>query len=191
MSFWNPFGALLGAPSGAPGATPATPLATPPSTPAQDPSQARADVVASGVAPFTAGFEGERLAPYQDSAGVWTIGIGSTRDGNGHPVSASTPSITHAQALALLSRDMRSAIQVVERDVHVPLTVWEEEALADFVYNVGQGNFDHSTLLKKLNAGDYGGAANEFEKWDLAGGKVLAGLVRRRAAEKALFEKQN
>ncbi len=177
--------------------TPAVPPEPPPPAPtpvapvqAQPSAQAasRADAVAAGVAVFTANFEGEILHPYQDSAGVWTIGIGSTRGLDGNRVTAATPPISHAQALSLLSRDMRSAILGVEAAVKVPLTLAEEEALADFVYNVGIGNFKASTLLRKLNAGDRDGAAAEFEKWNLAGGRVLAGLVRRRASEKALFE---
>lgn len=67
------------------------------------------------------------------------------------------------------------------------LTDEEESALVDLVFNIGNGNFLHSTLLKLLNSGDYAGAAEQFSRWDKAGGRVLAGLTKRRAAEAALF----
>lgn len=136
---------------------------------------------------LTAPSEGFSATPYQDSAGVWTYLFGSTRDPDGNPVGPDTPPGDQALGLRLLARDLRSAIETIQSDVHVPLTDGEEEALADFIYNVGAGNFEHSTLLRMLNAGDYAGAADQFERWNMAGGKVLAGLVRRRAAERALF----
>ena len=70
----------------------------------------------------------------------------------------------------------------------MPLTIDEKIALLDFIYNLGAGKFRSSTLLKKLNAGDYNGAAAEFDNWDHAGGKVLAGLLKRREAETKLFK---
>ena len=73
--------------------------------------------------------------------------------------------------------------------VKVPLNENQHGALVSFTYNLGAGNLGSSTLLRKLNAGDYAGAAAEFPRWNKAGGKELAGLTRRRAAEKALFEK--
>jgi lysozyme len=133
--------------------------------------------------------EGYVLHPYRDPAGVWTIGVGSTRDMNGRPVTAQTQRITSVEAMQLLERDLRSALQAVQAAVRVPLSDDEEAALIDFIYNVGAGAFDASTLLRKLNAGDYEGAADQFQLWDLAGGRVLAGLCRRRAAEKAEFLK--
>lgn len=134
-------------------------------------------------------FEGFVPHPYQDSTGVWTIGIGSTRDAAGKPVTASTPDVTMAQALALGERDLKSALAAITNDVTVPLTTNETAALADFIYNLGAGNFAASTLLQKLNAGDYNGAAEQFERWDHARGQVLLGLLRRRLAEANLFVK--
>lgn len=64
----------------------------------------------------------------------------------------------------------------------------EFDSLVDFVFNLGAGNFDHSTLLALVNKGDMQDAANEFEKWDRCEGKAVAGLLRRRQAEEALFE---
>lgn len=133
--------------------------------------------------------EGDVLRPYQDPRGIWTIGVGSTRDLLGRPVTAETAPITHAQAIQLCERDLRSALQTVEHDVHVPLSDDEDAALDDFIYNIGSGNFAGSTLLRDLNAGDYAAAADQFLRWNEAGGVVLAGLCRRRAAERAMFLK--
>lgn len=134
-------------------------------------------------------FEGFSSVPYRDPVGVWTIGYGSTRDASGDPVTGSTPAIGTAEGKLLLMRDMHAAFDEIARDVKVPLTVFQKGALADFIYNLGAGNFRASTLLKKLNAKDYAGAAVEFDKWDMAGGKVLAGLLRRRQAETDLFNR--
>jgi lysozyme len=133
-------------------------------------------------------FEGFRSAPYQDVGGVWTIGYGSTRDVLNRPVTADTPCVSRQQAQLLLRRDMQNAMSTLAQQVHVPLTPNEQGALADFIYNLGATNFDNSTLLKLLNAGDYEGAAKQFERWDYAGGKVCAGLLRRRLAEMKQFE---
>ena len=105
-------------------------------------------------------FEGCRLVAYQDSVGVWTIGYGHTAG-----VHAGM-TITQEQAEASLLDDLKTAITAVESLVHTPLTVEEESALVDLVFNIGSGNFSHSTLLKLLNAGDYSSAALEFDKWD-------------------------
>ena len=127
-------------------------------------------------------FEGCRLMPYLDVVGVPTDGYGNT-----HGVVMGV-AITQAKAEADLLRNLHSAIESVSLLVKTPITDNEQGALVDLVFNIGCGNFAHSTLLAKLNAGDHHGAAAEFLKWDKAGGKVLAGLSRRRAAEKALFE---
>lgn len=140
------------------------------------------------AAKLAAPFEGFVPHPYQDSAGVWTIGYGTTRDESGIAITAETPPISNAQALVLFERDLRAALATVARDVIVPLTDEEEAALVDFVYNLGAGNFARSTLLRLLNAGNYDAAADQFDLWNRAGGRVLAGLVRRRAAERKLFE---
>jgi lysozyme len=136
---------------------------------------------------LTLPFEGEVLRPYQDPRGIWTIGTGSTFDLNGNPVTADTPPITPAQNLTLLKREMLSAFTTVEHAVAVPLTVDEEAALDDFVFNAGAGNFLHSTILADLKARNYQGAADHLLDWDHAGAVVLAGLARRCAARRALF----
>jgi lysozyme len=83
---------------------------------------------------------------------------------------------------------MANAITAVDRLVTVQVTANQNEALGDFVFNVGQGNFAKSTLLKKINAGDHT-ASDEFLRWNMANGKVMSGLIARRQAEKDLFDK--
>lgn len=130
---------------------------------------------------LTESFEGCKLTAYQDPKGVWTNGYGNTHG----VVPGST--ITQAQADADLQANLFIAICVVNRSVTIKLTQGEFDALVDFVFNVGPGNFVGSTLLKLLNAGDFHHAALEFDKWDRCNGKVLAGLLRRRQAEEDEF----
>lgn len=131
---------------------------------------------------LTTQFEGCRLVAYQDSKGVWTIGYGHTLG-----VYAGM-TCTQEQALTWLAQDMGWACAVVKRLVQAPLLQNEFDALVDFVFNAGSGNFAASTMLKLINQGNLGGAAGEFERWDEAGGAVIAGLLRRRLAEKKEFE---
>jgi lysozyme len=129
--------------------------------------------------------EGLRLKAYPDpgTGGLpWTIGYGSTLG------VTRTMIITEAQAELMLAADLVRFERAVERLVQVPLTQGQFDALVSFTYNVGEGNFTKSTLLRKLNAGDSEGAAEQFSRWVNAGGKVLPGLVKRRAAERALFK---
>ena len=126
-------------------------------------------------------FEGLRLSAYQDSAGVWTIGYGHT--GGVKPGDR----ISQGQAEALLRKDTGWAQDAVRQQVHVPLTQDQFNALTSFTFNLGAGALQSSTLLSKLNAGDYAGAQAEFGRFVHAGGRVLQGLVRRRAAEADLF----
>jgi len=128
-------------------------------------------------------FEGLRLRAYQCSANVWTIGYGHTADVRANDV------ITEEEALSFLRQDVAESERAVNQYVHVPLTQNQFDALVSFVFNLGVGSFRTSTLLKKLNAGDYDGVAQEFGRWIHAGGKKLPGLVRRREAERALFLK--
>lgn len=127
-------------------------------------------------------FEGLRLSAYKDVVGVVTIGYGTT---SGVKMG---DTITKERAEQLLREDVERFEQQVLRLVRVPLSQGQHDALVSFVYNLGAGNLSNSTLLRLLNAGDYAGAAAQFDRWNKAGGKVLAGLVRRRAAERALFE---
>ncbi|WP_041930742.1 lysozyme [Pantoea ananatis] len=126
-------------------------------------------------------FEGLKLEAYRDSVGIPTIGYGHT-----HNVKIGDV-ITAEQADKFLREDLLVAELTINTNVKVKLTQNQFDALASFVFNLGSGNFVKSTLLKKLNAGDFAGAADEFGKWVNAGGKKLAGLVKRRAAEREVF----
>ena len=132
-------------------------------------------------------FEGFSATPYQCPAGVWTIGYGSTRHADGTPISPNEKPITEAESADLMFATLSEYERAVSRYVTVPLTQNQFDALVDFAYNAGAQNLRTSTLLKRLNAGDYTGAADEFGKWVMGGGKRLSGLVKRRAAERALF----
>ena len=126
-------------------------------------------------------FEGLRLKAYSDSAGVPTIGYGSTRGVR------MGDEITEAQAIELLAADVDRHADGVRRAVNVSLNQNQFDALVSFTFNVGVGALQRSTLLRKLNAGDYTAAANELMRWVYAGGQELRGLVRRREAERQLF----
>ena len=129
-------------------------------------------------------FEGLRLQPYYCSGGVLTIGYGHTKSVR------KGMSITEHEAEQLLKQDLAWAEDAVSQHVQVPIKQNQFDALVSFVFNLGEGAFQRSTLLRKLNAADYKGAANEFKKWVHAGGKRLTGLVRRREAERELFLSQ-
>ncbi|MCM2759589.1 lysozyme [Enterobacter hormaechei subsp. steigerwaltii] len=131
-------------------------------------------------------FEGCKLTAYQDSVGVWTIGYGWTQPVDGKPIRAGM-TIKQETAERLLKTGLVSYESDVSRLVKVGLTQGQFDALVSFTYNLGARSLSTSTLLRKLNAGDYAGAADEFLRWNKAGGKVLNGLARRREAERALF----
>ncbi|HAS1047769.1 TPA: lysozyme [Enterobacter cloacae] len=131
-------------------------------------------------------FEGCKLTAYQDSVGVWTIGYGWTQPVDGKPIRAGM-TIKQETADRLLKTGLISYESDVSRLVKVGLTQGQFDALVSFTYNLGARSLSTSNLLRKLNAGDYAGAADEFLRWNKAGGKVLNGLTRRREAERALF----
>ncbi|MDS0026035.1 lysozyme [Enterobacter kobei] len=131
-------------------------------------------------------FEGCKLTAYQDSVGVWTIGYGWTQPVDGKPIRAGM-TIKQETAERLLKTGLVSYESDVSRLVKVGMTQGQFDALVSFTYNLGARSLSTSTLLRKLNAGDYAGAADEFLRWNKAGGKVLNGLTRRREAERALF----
>lgn len=133
-------------------------------------------------------FEGKRLVAYDDGTGVWTIGCGTIKYPNGNAVKKGDV-CTDAQVDQYFSNDLVKFENSVNSLVKVPLTQNQFDALVSFAYNVGASNLATSTLLKKLNAKDYKGAAAEFPKWNKAGGKVMNGLTRRRLAEQELFNK--
>lgn len=128
-------------------------------------------------------WEGLRLTAYRDVAGRLTIGYGHTagvREGM---------TITEAEAEAWLRRDLAPAELAVDAAVTVPLTAPQFGALVSFVFNVGVNAFRASTLLRKLNAGDYEAVPRELLRWTKADGRQVAGLVNRRNAEIGLWSK--
>lgn len=129
-------------------------------------------------------FEGFSATAYKCPAGVWTIGYGST-DGV-----KQGDTIAKADAEKRLISELGYFERVIEKHVKAQLTQCQFDALVSFVYNVGEKAFVRSTMLKKLNSGDYISATSQFKRWDKAGGKVLQGLVRRRRAEADLFDSQ-
>lgn len=133
-------------------------------------------------------FEGKRLTAYRDPVGILTIGYGHT-DAAGPPQVRPGTVITEAQAEAILRQDLGQYERAVEEGVKVALSDNQFAALVSFTFNVGPANLAKSTLLKKLNAGDYDAVPGELVKWNRAGGKVLAGLTNRRAAESGLWAK--
>jgi len=141
--------------------------------------------------------EGLRLKAYPDPASggaPWTIGYGHT--------SGVTQGMTITADLAedFLDADIADAERIARRAVKVPMTQGEYDAVVSFVFNVGPGrkgvkdgfvtlkNGQPSTMLRKINAGDYAGAALEFSKWVFGSGKIMGGLLVRRKAERARFE---
>lgn len=148
-------------------------------------SEPRLSTGAKGIA-LIKNFEGLRLEKYQDVVGKWTIGYG-------HLILADetfSAAIPEAQADALLRQDLGISEKAVNQYVIVPLTQNQFDALVSFTFNLGVGNLKSSTLLRVLNARQYQDAAEEFLRWDKAGGKQVAGLTRRRTAERALFISQ-
>jgi lysozyme len=136
-------------------------------------------------------FEGCKLISYKCPAGVWTIGIGSTRYADGSPVKANQALPNEGEALMLLTKTV-AAYEHTVNTVGVELTQNEYDALVSLCYNIGSGNFVSSTLVKMLKADEpKAEVAKQFLRWDKAGGKPLAGLTRRRNAEAELFLKQD
>lgn len=127
-------------------------------------------------------YESCRLAAYQDTGGVWTIGWGHIGP-DVHPGLV----WTQEQADAAFVRDTNWAQAAVRCDVAVPLTQNQFDALVSLVFNIGAGNFARSTLLRLLNQGNYRGAADQFLRWNMDNGHVVPGLENRRAAERRMF----
>ena len=126
-------------------------------------------------------FEGLRLAAYKCSAGISTIGWGTTKGVK------MGDTITRDEADRLLLEDAQRFADHVKALVKVPLNQNQVDALVAFVYNIGPAAFGKSTMLKLINQGLIEDAANQFLRWNRAGGQVLAGLTRRRIAERELF----
>jgi lysozyme len=129
-------------------------------------------------------FEGGRLEAYQCPAGIWTIGYGHTLNVRKGDV------ITEEEAEKFLREDLDVSERCVTNTVTSEYSQSQFDAMVSFVFNLGQGHFKTSTLLKKVNEKDYSGASMEFLRWVSAGGKKSAGLILRRQAEKKLFDKK-
>lgn len=127
--------------------------------------------------------EGLKLRAYQDTGGVWTIGYGHTRNVGPGQV------ITQEYATTLLNADIQAAMVVVNQHC-LPCTQGQFDALTDFVFNVGAVQFLSSHLFTYHKTGQYDKAADEFPKWKYDNGKVIPGLVARRAKERALYTLQ-
>jgi lysozyme len=127
-------------------------------------------------------FEGCKLKAYKDPVAIWTIGYGHT-SAAGAPDVTEGLTITQAEAEEILKRDLVKYEKPVADLVKVPLSQHQFDVLVDFAYNAGVGNLKTSTLLKKVNAGDFDAVPTELMKWTKAKGKELPGLVRRRQAE--------
>jgi lysozyme len=138
--------------------------------------------VAATTLAFLRNVEGYSDKPYRD-AGGYSVGYGHYLGTNPGSVGV----ITRQQAEDWLLQDATEAAKSVRRGVKVPLTQNQFDALVSFAYNLGGDDLLSSTLLKRLNAGDYAGAAAEFARWVYSEGKVNAGLVTRRNRERALF----
>ena len=134
---------------------------------------------------FIADHEGLELVAYPDpgtGGEPWTIGVGHT--GGVKP----GDTCTKHEALQWLAEDVETAEKAVLRMVDVPLSQNQFDALVSFVFNCGAGNFEKSTLLRLLNDLDYDGASEQFQRWNRAAGREMAGLTKRRHAEAALFD---
>lgn len=142
-------------------------------------------VSAAGVAGISH-YEGTVPKVYVDPVGVATACTGHTKTVTLTDVGKAIPG---AVCQDLLRQDLREHEAHVRKAVAVPITQEQFDALVSLDFNIGGSAFSSSTLVRKLNAGDCWGAGAEFSRWDRAGGKVLPGLVKRRAWERALFEK--
>ena len=124
--------------------------------------------------------EGKRNKAYKDSKGLWTIGVGHLiKPDEQHLITAT---LTDQEVEDLLKSDLKWCSEAVESSVKVPLTQKQFDALYSLCFNIGEGAFRKSTVVKRLNAGDYKGAADAIEMWNKP-----AVLINRRKREKALF----
>lgn len=125
--------------------------------------------------------EGTRYVPYEDIVNIWTV-----CEGYAGPDVVRNRTYSRSECDALTKRELSAKGAAVLRCTSVPLTQYQYDAYTLFAYNVGTTAFCRSSLLKKLNAGDYTGACNGLLAWDMAGGKHVAGLANRRQFERRL-----
>ena len=136
---------------------------------------------------FLRGWEGlpggtPALQAYDDGGGVWTIGYGTTRDVR------PGDECSKDEALELMLDDIDDVWAEIDPHIHVTIAQHELDALVSLAYNIGVEAFRKSTLLSRLNAGDFGSASDEFARWNRQGGRIVPGLVKRRAAERRIFD---
>jgi len=135
--------------------------------------------VLAAAAGLVAMWEGYRPTPYHDVGGIPTVCFG-------HAHNVEDRRYTRAECKALLAEDLATAYGQVTRCIHVPMTDGQAAALTSATYNIGPAVVCGSTLQRLANAGDWTGACNQLMRWNRAGGRVVLGLTRRRAAERAM-----
>lgn len=126
-------------------------------------------------------YEGLELSAYQDGRGIWTLGFGHTASVK------SGDTCTPQQADEWLAEDLATAEGAVNRLVEAPITQNQFDALISLCYDIGQGNFAQSTVLRSLNARHYDSAASAFLMWDKINGQTSQGLLNRRTTERNMF----
>lgn len=131
-------------------------------------------------------FEGLQLEAYKDTGGVWTIGFGTIKYPNGTSVKKGDV-CTIQQAEQWLKNDCKWVDACLDKNVKVNLNQNQFDALASFVYNIGETAFVKSTMLTIINQNSLTSAASQFDRWVFDNGKRVQGLVNRRAKEKTLF----
>lgn len=134
-------------------------------------------------------FEGFEPKVYLDAVGLPTIGYGHLLK-KGEEKNFKGVTLTEQQASLLLRQDIREAELAVLRLIRVPLTDGQFAALVSFVFNLGAGALQRSSLRQKVNREEHGAVPHEFTKWVYAGGKKLKGLILRREAEARLYIKR-
>lgn len=132
-------------------------------------------------------FEGCRLQAYHDVVGFPTQGWGHLLGRDRWGDLRKYPEWTQEYADQVLDLDLRKTLGAVRRLLVVPVSARQLAALGDFAFNLGAGNLQASTLLRMCNRGDFVGAADQFLRWNRAGGVVMRGLTRRRQAERSMF----
>lgn len=150
------------------------------------PADTRGQPVPEPCVALVAKWEGFQADAYLCPAGVWTIGYGATYWPSGQRVRQGE-TIGQAQAMVMLRDHLADFARQVDATLRVPVSAGERGALISLAYNIGVGAFSRSTLLRTLNAGRRAEAADQFAVWNRGGGRVLPGLVSRRADEVAMF----
>jgi lysozyme len=136
--------------------------------------------------------EGLRLKAYRDSAGIWTIGYGSTRYSDGNAVKATDQLDSESKAFDLFSDTLKEYEDTINKHVKVELTQNQFDSLVSITYNVGTGIMQNTTLIKKLNAGDFAGAADQFLAWDkITDPHTQKKIVNKTLVKRRLIERDN